>query len=204
MPMELGPGDDRDQYARLCDDWMSRIRKIASLSPTGDAFKRTVEATAGTLARDAQNQIVVVSPEKNYSTVVDRSLLGTSDAVTFQRWSSSIDRAKLPTKFEVREGQEFGGDQKLENTLKHLHARQAEESLRTTKMLDLVHDGAPAKDPRLFTMNMQVRRDQSATFETERNRYILDHRAAQRLTEEVHKQEREKTLSQEFNLKFHR
>ena len=202
--MELGPGDDVGQYARLCDDWMSKIRKIASLSPTGDAFKRTVEATAGTLARDAQNQIVIVSPEKNYSTVVDRSLLGTSDAVTFQRWFSSIDRAKLPTKYDVREGQEFSGDQKLENTLKHLHARQAEESLRTTKMLDLMHDGAPAKDPRLFTMNMQVRRDQSATFETERNRYILDRRAAQRIADDVNKQERENTLSQEFNLKFHR
>ena len=202
--MELGPGDDRDQYARLCDDWMSKIRKIASLSPTGDAFKRTVEATAGTLARDAQNQIVIVSPEKNYSTIVDRSLLGTSDAVTFQRWSSSIDRAKLPTKYDVREGQEFSGDQKLENTLKHLHARQAEESLRTTRTLDSMQDTMPAKDPRLFTMNMQVRRDQSATFETERNRYILDHRAAQRIADDVNKQERENTLSQEFNLKFHR
>jgi hypothetical protein len=198
--MELGP--DADQYARLHDHWLSNIHKLASLSPTGDAFKRAVEATAGTLARDAQNQIVIVSPEKNYSTVVDRSLLGTSDAGAFQRWASSIDRAKLPTKFEVREGQEFSGDQKLESTLKHLHARQAEESLRTTKMLDLMHDTAPMKDPRQFAT--QVRREQSAAFETERNRYILDHRAAQRIAEEVNKQERENTLSQEFNSRLQR
>jgi len=203
--MELGPDDNAGQYARLCDNWMSGIRNIASMSPTGDLFKRTVEATAGTLARDAQNQIVVVSPEKNYSTVVDRSLLGTSDAGAFQRWASSIDRAKLPTKFDVREGQEFSGDQKLENTLKHLHARQAEESLRTTKMFDSMHDAKPpVKDPRLATMNMQARRDQSAAFETERNRYIHDRREAQRLAEEVNKQERENTLSKDFNSRSYR
>src|SRR5260370_34358001 len=205
MPMELGPGDDADQYARLCDNWMSRIRQIASLSPTGDAFKRTVEATAGTLARDAQNQIVIVSPEKNYSTVVDRSLLATSNAGAFQRWASSIDRVKLPTTFEVREGQQFSGDQKLENTLKHLHARQAEESLRTTKMFDSMHDATPpVKDPRLFTLNMQARRDQSAAFETERTRQTHDRRKATRLAEEVNKQERENTLSQEFQSKSYR
>ncbi len=200
MPMELGP--DSDQYARLYDHWMSKIHQIADMSPTGDVFKRTVEAMAGTLARDAQNQIVVVSPEKNYSTVVDRSLLGTSNDGEFQRWASSIDRAKLPTKFEVREGQELRGEHKLENTLKHLHARQSEESLRTTKMLDLMHDTNPVKDPRQFAM--QVRREQSTAFETERNRYILDHRAAQRLAEEVNKQDRENTLTQEFKSKFYR
>ena len=203
MPMEMGPDDGTGQYARLCDDWMLKIRRLASTSPTGDAFKSAVEATAGTLARDAQNQIVIVSPEKNYSTVVDRSLLGISDAGAFQRWASSIDRAKLPPKSDVREGRELNGNQKLEDTLKHLHARQAEESLRTTKMFDLVHDAmGTMKDPRMFTMNMQVRRDQSAVFETERSRYILDHRTAQRLAEDVNKQERENTLSQEFNSKL--
>src|ERR1700730_4140700 len=155
MPMGLGP--DADEYERPCVNRMDRICQIATLSPTGDAFKRTVEATAGTLARDAQDQIVIVSPEKNYSTVLDRSLAGISDADAFQRWASSIDRAKLPTKFEVREGQQFSADQKLENTLKHLHARQAEESLRTTRTLDSMQATMPAKDPRMFAVNMQAR-----------------------------------------------
>ena len=107
--------------------------------------------------------------------------------------------------FDVPEGQQFSGDQKLENTLKHMHARQAEESMRTTKMFDSMHDASPpVKDQRLGTMNMQARRDQSAAFETERNRYIHDRREAQRLADEVNKQERENTLSKEFNSRLQR
>jgi len=49
--------------------------------------------------------------------------LGTTDALAFQRWVSSIDRKQLPTKFEVREGQEHAGVEKLQTLLKHLHDR---------------------------------------------------------------------------------
>ena len=63
MPMEMGPDDGTGQYARLCDDWMLKIRRLASTSPTGDAFKSAVEATAGTLARAT----TVSSPLSNHA-----------------------------------------------------------------------------------------------------------------------------------------
>jgi hypothetical protein len=56
------------------------------------------------------------------------TVLGTTDALVYQRWVSSIDRKQLTTKFEVREGHEYAGDEKLETLLKHLHDRQAQES----------------------------------------------------------------------------
>ena len=204
MPRELQPEDDVGRYGRACEAWMTQLRTLAGMSPTGDMFKRTVELSAGTLARDTQNQIVIVSPDRNHSTVLDRSLAGISDGPSFQRWVSSIDRGKLPTKFEVREGQEYSADQKLETLLKHLHGRQAEESLRTTKTFDLMLDAMPAKDPRTFTMNMQVRTEQSAAFETERGRYIQDHLQAKRIAEEVNTQEQQRSLDQEFKSKFYR
>ena len=118
MPEALQPGEDEARYARACEAWMSQIRAVAGQSPTGADFKARVEIGLGTLARDAENQIVVVSSSLAYSTVVDRSVLGTTDALAHLRWISSIDRKQLPTKFEVREGLEHAGDEKLETLLK--------------------------------------------------------------------------------------
>ena len=71
-------------------------------------------------------------------------------------------------------------------------------------MFDLVLDTTPAKDPRMFTMNMQVRTEQSAAFETERGRYIQDHLQAKRIAEEANTQEQQRSLDQEFKSKFYR
>jgi hypothetical protein len=77
---------------------MSQIRALAGQSPTGADFKARVEIGLGTLARDAENQIVVVSSTRTYSTVVDRSVLGTTDAMAYQRWISqgAVNRVSNP------------------------------------------------------------------------------------------------------------
>jgi len=49
---------------------MSQIRQIAGESHMGSVFKARVESGVGTLARDDKNQIVVLSPDRAYSTVV--------------------------------------------------------------------------------------------------------------------------------------
>jgi hypothetical protein len=61
VPEGLQPGKDEARYARACEAWMSQIRAVAGQSPTGADFKARVDIGLGTLARDAENQIVVVS-----------------------------------------------------------------------------------------------------------------------------------------------
>ena len=202
MPEGLQPGEDEARYARACEAWMSQIRAVAGQSPTGADFKARVEIGLGNLARDAENQIVVVSSSQAYSTVVDRSVLGTTDALAYQRWVSSIDRKQLPTKFEVREGHEHAGDEKLETLLKHLHERQAQESLQTTKVHDATHD--QVRDPRMFLMHMQVRRQQSAEFENDRSRYIEEHREAKLLAEEASEHQKQQERGRDLGSKFYR
>ena len=202
MPEGPQPGEDEARYARTCEAWMSQIRAVAGQSPTGADFKARVEIGLGTLARDAENQIVVVSATRAYSTVVDRSVLGTTDAMAYQRWVSSIDRKQLPTKFELREGQEHAGDEKLETLLKHLHDRQAQESRQTTKIHDATHD--TVRDPRMFLVHMQVRRQQSAEFENERSRYIEEHREAKRLAEEFNQSQKQEERGRDLARISHR
>ena len=202
VPEGPQPGEDEARYARTCEAWMSQIRAVAGQSPTGADFKARVEIGLGTLARYAENQIVVVSSTRTYSTVVDRSVLGTTDALAYQRWVSSIDRKQLPTKFEVREGQEHAGDEKLETLLKHLHDRQAQESRQTTKIHDVTHD--TVRDPRMFLVHMQVRRQQSAEFENERSRYIEEHREAKRLAEEFNQSQKQEERGRDLGSKFYR
>jgi hypothetical protein len=85
---------------------MSEISELAAKSHTGSLFKVTVEAGHATLARDAQDQIVAVSPTGLYSTVIDRSLYGTTDPFAFHRWVSSIDseQASLEVRSPRRRG----------------------------------------------------------------------------------------------------
>jgi len=191
VPSPLQPEDDELRYARLCEAWMSQIRAIAAGSHMGSIFKAKVESGVGTLARDAENQIVVLSPDRNYSTVVDRSLLGTNDPLEFHRWVSSISVNQLPSKFDVREGGEHAADPELTALLKDLHVRQAHESREVTesngKFLDAV-----SNVPNIYLIHMQNRREQSAEFESERSRYIEEYREAKRLTEQLEKEEKEK------------
>jgi hypothetical protein len=199
VPEGPQPGEDEARYARACEAWMSQIRAVAGQSPTGADFKARVEIGLGNLARDAENQIVVVSSSQAYST---RSVLGTTDGLAYQRWVSSIDRKQLPTEFEVREGHEHAGDEKLETLLKHLHERQAQESLQTTKVHDATHD--QVRDPRMFLMHMQVCRQQSAEFENERSRYIEEHREAKRLAEEASEHQKQQERGRDLGSKFYR
>jgi hypothetical protein len=202
VPEGLQPGEDEARYAGACEAWMSQIRAVAGQSPTGPDFEARVEISLGTLAKDAQNQVVVVSSTGIYSTVVDGSVLGTTDAMAYQRWVSSIDRKQLPTKFEVGEGQQHAEDEKLETLLKHLHDRQAEESLQTTKIHDMTHD--TTRDPRMFLIHMQVRRQQSAEFENEHSRYIQEHREAERLAEELSENQKQQERVRDLGSKFYR
>jgi hypothetical protein len=185
---------------------MSEVRAIAADSHTGALFKVFVEAGHATLARDAQNQIVALSPTGLYSTVIDRSFLGTEDPFAFHRWVSSIDRGKLPTKCEVREGREHGADPELETLLKALHARQAESSLKLTEANDNFHDSRSSMRgrPEPFQAHMQLRRQQSEEFETERSRYIQEYREAKRIAEEIAQEEKQKSRDNELGSKFYR
>jgi hypothetical protein len=191
VPPPLQPEDDELRYARLCEAWMWQIRAIAADSHMGSIFRAKVESGVGTLARDAENQIVVLSPDRNYSTVVDRSLLGTNDPLEFHRWVSSISVNQLPSKFDVREGSAHANDPDLTTLLKDLHVRQAQESRDMTEsngnFLDTV-----SNVPNIYLIHMQNRRQQSAEFETERSRYIDEYREAKRLTEQMEKDEKEK------------
>jgi hypothetical protein len=173
------------EYARACEAWMLKIREVAAQAYTGYIFKGAVESGLGTLARDAENQIVVVSANKQFSTVVDRGLKGTFDPFEYQRWVSSIDRGQLPTKYDVREGSDHTADQRLVKTLKALHERQAADSAALTQKRDQQLDMAQFKDPKHFFIHMQSRREQSAAFEVERDRYVRQHRAAERTREEL-------------------
>jgi len=204
VPRELQADEDEGRYARACEIWMSQIRAIAARSHTGNIFKASVEAGYGKLARDDENQIVVVSPEQNYSTVVDRSLLGTFDPLAFHRWVSSIDRKQLPTKFEVREGQEHSVDPELETVLKSLHARQAEHALSLTQSRDSFDERVTTRVPDIFEIHMKNRRQQSAEFEWERERYIEEHREASRIAEQLKEEEKQKTLGRDLGSKFYR
>lgn len=184
---------------------MSEIRAIAGESHTGHIFKGAVEAAGhGTLARDALNQIVVVSPDRDFSTVVDRSLLGTFDALVFQRWVSSIDLSKLPTKFEVREGRQYAGDEKLETLLESLHARQAGDALYATQRRDGLIDSTGFRDPLVFEIHMQNRALQSLSFELERSRYIEEHREAERIAEQLEQEEKQRSRASDLGSKFYR
>jgi hypothetical protein len=174
-----------DEYARACEQWMLKIRQVAAQSYTGYIFKGAVESGLGTLARDAENQIVVVSANKQFSTVVDRGLKGTFDPFEYQRWVSSIDRGQLPTKYEVREGLDHTADQRLVKTFKALHERQAADSAALTQKRDQQLDMAQFKDPKHFLIHMQTRREQSAAFEAERGRYLRQHHAAERTREQL-------------------
>jgi hypothetical protein len=122
--------------------------------------------------------------------------------MAYQRWISSIDRKQLPTKFEVREGQDHAGDEKLGTVLKRLHDRQAQESLQTTKIHDVMYD--TTRDPLMFLMHMQVRRQQSAEFENERSRYIEEHREAARLAEEASEHQKQQERGRDLGSKFYR
>jgi hypothetical protein len=193
-----------DEYARACEEWMLKIRQIAAESYTGNIFKGAVETGLGTLARDAENQIVVVSANKQFTTVVDRGLKGTFDPIEFQRWVSSVDRTKLPTRYEVREGWDHAADPPLAGLLKHLDERQAADSAALTKKRDQQMDALQFKDPKQFLVHMQYRREQSAAFEAERNRYIEEHRAAERVREELRQREFERAAQPEkFKSKFY-
>jgi hypothetical protein len=183
--------EDELRYARLCEAWMSQIRMLAADSHMGSIFKTKVEAGAGTLARDAENQIVILSPDRAYSTVVERSLLGTNDPLKFHRWVSSIDVNKLPSKFDVREGREHAADPELTTLLKDLHVRQAHESRGMTESNEKFLDAVPNM-PNIYLIHMKNRRQQSAEFEDERSRYIEEYREAKRLTEQMEKDEKEK------------
>jgi len=203
VPDQLQPDED-GRYARACEEWMSQIRAIARGSSTGLSFKASVQSGHGTLARDDMDQIVIVSKGGSFSTVVDRSLLGTFNSDEFQRWVSSIDRTQLPTKFQVREGQEHGADQNLQAILKHLHSRQAEEAFGLTQSNDRFDAIKGLRTPEIFAINMKNRREQSAAFETERNRYIQEHREALRISEEIAQEEKQRTLRNELGSKFYR
>ena len=170
---------------------MSQIRQIAGESHMGSVFKARVESGVGTLARDDKNQIVVLSPDRAYSTVVERSLLGTNDPLNYHRWVSSIDVNKLPAKFDVREGREHADDPKLQTLLKALHARQAEESRSMTESNEKFLDAVPNM-PNIYLINMKNRRQQSAEFEEERSRYLEEYREAKRLAAQIEKDEKEK------------
>jgi hypothetical protein len=195
---------EADQYARACEDWMLKIRQVAAQSYTGHIFKGAVETALGSLARDAENQIVVVSANKQFSTVVDRGLKGTYDPIEFHRWVSSIDRSTLPTKYEVREDRDHANDPALAGILKSLHERQAADSAALTAKRDQQMDTAQFQDPMHFLVHMQTRREQSAAFEAERGRYIEEHRAAERIREQLEQREMERAAEPEkFKSKFY-
>lgn len=208
MPREPNSGEHNDTYARSgaddflyardCEAWMFEISALAAKSHTGSLFKVNVEAGHATLARDAQNQVVALSPTGLYSTVVDRSLYGTTDPFAFHRWVSSIDRSKLPSKFDVREGEDYAADPKLELLLKNLDSRQALDARRMTEQHDKELDSAPKRYPEMFEMHIGQRRQQSADFESERSRYIEEYQEARRMAEEREREEKQKSLSQEF------
>jgi hypothetical protein len=206
VPLDPYSEEGEYRYAQDCEKWMSEVRAIAADSHTGSLFKVAVEAGHATLARDARNQIVALSPTGIYSTVIDRSFLGTEDPFAFHRWVSSIDRSKLPTKFEVREGREHSADPELENLLKALHARQAESSLGLTASNDNFHDTRTSLRgrPEPFLAHMQLRRQQSEEFEAERSRYIEEYREAKRIAEEIEKEEKQKSRESELGSKFYR
>ena len=171
----------------------------------GADFKGAVQGLGhGTLARDSQNQIVVVSEDRAYSTVVDRSLTGISNPVEFQRWISSIDQKQLPEKSAVREGSEQAADPELAKLMKDLHTRQAEESFRTTKIHDMRLDPTKAPDQRLLQLNMQAKGQQSAAFEDERSRYIQEHHEAKRISDGLREEEKKLSLNPELGSKFYR
>jgi hypothetical protein len=193
VPLPIESDLDQARYGAACETWMEEIRAIAANSLTGQIFKGAVQNGHGTLARDDQNQIVIVSPTRDFSTVVDRSLRGTSDLIDYHRWVSSIAVKQLPTKFEVREGQDHAGDKELEGTLRALHAREAEDALALTKASDKKLDERPASmAAAYFDINMKIRREQSLHFERERARYIEEHREAKQLAEQMEKDEKEK------------
>jgi hypothetical protein len=70
VPEGLEPRENEARYARAGEAWMSQIRAVAGQSPTGADFKALVEIGLGTLARDAENQIVVVSCTRSIKTKV--------------------------------------------------------------------------------------------------------------------------------------
>lgn len=206
MPLPIESDLDQARYGAACETWMEEIRAIAANSLTGQIFKGAVQNGYGTLARDDQNQIVIVSPTRDFSTVVDRSLRGTSDLIDYHRWVSSISVKQLPTKFEVREGQDHAGDKELEGTLRALHAREAEDALALTKASDKKLDERPASmAAAYFEINMKIRREQSLHFEQERARYIEEHREAKQLAEQMEKdeKERQKRAGHGFESKFY-
>ena len=204
MPRDLNSEQDEALYVRDCLAWMSEIRAMAGETHTGQIFKGAVEVAGyGTLARDARNQIVIVSPEREYSTVVDRAFFGTFDPMVFQRWVSSIDRSKLPTKFEVCEGRQHAGDEKLETLLESLHARQAEDAKDTTERRDGLIDNKGFRDPLVFQTHMQNRALQSMSFELERSRYIEEYREAKSLAEQVEQDEKQRSRANELGSKFY-
>jgi hypothetical protein len=204
VPRELYSDQDEVRYLRDCQAWMSEIRAMAGETHTGQVFKGAVEVAGyGTLARDARNQIVIVSPDRDYSTVVDRAFLGTFDAMAFQRWVSSIDRSKLPTKIEVREGRQYAGDEKLGTLLESLHARQAEDAQNLTERRDGLIDNKGFRDPLVFQTHMQNRALQSMSFELERSRYIEEYHEANRLAEQIEQEEKQKSRADELGSKFY-
>lgn len=197
---DLRREQDADRYARACEDWMHQIREVATHSHTGHIFKGAVETGLGTLARDDQNQIVVVSANKQFSTVVDRGLRSSPfDPLEYQRWVSSIDRKQLPTKYEVREGYDHAGDPPLAGMLRGLHERQAEDSATLTKKLDQQMDALHPQysDSKILLLNIQGRREQSAAFEAERGRYIEEHAAAEKIRAELKRREEERAKQPE-------
>ena len=183
-----------NEYARDCELWMNRLREIASASPTGESFRTNVAPDR--LAVDAQNQIVVVSADRKYTTVLDCALVETYNPVKFSDWESSIDRAGLPTKFQVREGLDHAAQPELENTLKGLHARQAEEALGLTEQSNKRLSNPHFQHPGLFDIQMKNRREQSWHFEQERSRYISEHEEAKHILDEIRQNEKQQAMEQ--------
>lgn len=82
-------------------EWWDEMHYQARKAGSGQAFKEAVERYGAALSRDEGNTITLHSARGAYGTIVGRDLVGAESDEAYEKFMSTLDRAKLPGHIEV-------------------------------------------------------------------------------------------------------